>query len=159
MSEKCDRDAGRACTAALLAALVALAVPAHAGNDVSGPPSRELHIGRLVHGAGPQSGVGPGRAWWRIDWPEAERHFLDGVARCTVIDTAADSAHLSLLDDALFDRPWPLVQQPGRLIAAINFDMDTGDGREHADDPACPVAMTSFAYRVGINYRVYALTP
>jgi len=260
MSGKPDRDIGRACTAALCAALVALAVPVHAGNDVSGPPSNELHIGRLVYGTGPQSGFGPGRAWWRIDWPEAEHHFLDGVARYTVIDTAPDSAHLSLLDDALFDHPWLLVQQPGRwglsraetdrlgeylarggflmvddfhgpaqwavfeeairravpgraivdladdelldvlyeldgrtqipgrrhlvrgddgiearmpfgpprwrgirdeagrLIAAINFNMDTGDAWEHADDPAYPVAMTSFAYRVGINYLVYALT-
>ena len=36
--------------------------------------------------------------------------------------------------------------------------MDMGDAWEHADDPYYPVPMTSFAYRVGINYLVYAMT-
>ncbi len=45
-----------------------------------------------------------------------------------------------------------------RLVVAINFNMDTGDAWEHADDPGYPVPMTSFAYRIGINYLVYALT-
>ena len=46
----------------------------------------------------------------------------------------------------------------GRVIVAINFNMDMGDAWEHADDPYYPVPMTSFAYRVGINYLTYALT-
>lgn len=245
----------------LIAGMLSTALPGPAGaNNTPGAPTHELHVGRLVYRHGPQSGFGPGRAWWRIDWPEAEAHFLAGVGRYTVIDTAADSVHVALTDDALFDHPWLLVQQPGRwmlsdaetdrlgeylarggflvvddfhgdaqwrifedamaralpgrrivdladddlldvlyeldgrtqipgrrhlvrsadgvearmpagpprwrgirdddgrLMVAINFNMDTGDAWEHADDPVYPIAMTSFAYRVGINYLVYALT-
>ena len=225
-----------------------------------GTPTHELHLARLVYTHGVQASWGPGRAWWRIDWPEAERHFLAGVSRYTGIDVAADSAHVSLLDEALFEHPWLFAQQPGRwgladaeaerlgeylarggflvvddfhgpadwavfeeamgralpgrpivdldgdelldvlytldgrtqipgrrhlvgggdgiearmpyapprwrgirdeagrLVVAINFNMDMGDAWEHADDPYYPVPMTSFAYRVGINYLVYAMT-
>ena len=45
-----------------------------------------------------------------------------------------------------------------RLMVAINFNMDMGDAWEHADDPVYPLAMTSLAYRFGINYLIYALT-
>ena len=46
----------------------------------------------------------------------------------------------------------------GRLVVAINFNMDVGDAWEHADDPVYPVPMTSLAYRFGINYVIYAMT-
>lgn len=225
-----------------------------------GNPTHEVHMARLVYEHAPQSGWGPGRAWWRIDWPEAEHHFLAGVDRYTQLDVAPDSVHVSLMEDALFEHPWLFVQQPGRwrlseeesrrlgeylhrggflvaddfhgpgdwsvfanamnralpgrpiveleddvlldvhysldnrtqipgrrhlfysaegvkvrmpfgpprwrgiydddgrLMVAINFNMDTGDAWEHADDADYPVSMTSYAYRVGINYLVYALT-
>ena len=226
-------------------------------------PERELHLARLAFVADPRGGWGPGRPWWRIDWPEAEAHFLDGLARHTSIDVAADSVHVTLRDDALFDYPWLLAQQVGRwtlsdaeaarlreylerggfllvddfhggaqwdtfaaamrrvlpghrveelaaddpllqvfheldqrtqipgrrhivgidpdgeaivrmphspprwrglrdtrgqLVVAINFNMDMGDAWEHADDPYYPIAMTSLAYRFGINYVLYAMT-
>ncbi|NND92875.1 MAG: DUF4159 domain-containing protein [Granulosicoccus sp.] len=228
--------------------------------NLPGHPTHEVHIARLIYQHGPQSSWGPGRAWWRIDWPEAEHHFLAGVDRYTLMDVAPDSVHVSLLDDAVFEHPWLLAQQPGhwqlspeenarlgeylhrggflvvddfhgpddwsvfahamsqalpgravvdlnddvllnvhfmldkrtqipgrrhlistadgievrmpyspprwrgiyddrgRLMVAINFNMDTGDAWEHADDADYPVSMTSYAYRVGINYLVYALT-
>jgi hypothetical protein len=46
----------------------------------------------------------------------------------------------------------------GRLVVAINFNMDMGDAWEHADDPVYPVPMTSLAYRFGVNYVIYAMT-
>jgi hypothetical protein len=46
----------------------------------------------------------------------------------------------------------------GRLIVAINFNMDMGDAWEHADDPWYPEPMTALAYRFGINYVIYAMT-
>lgn len=45
-----------------------------------------------------------------------------------------------------------------RLMVAINHNMDIGDAWEHADDPWYPEAMTSLAYRFGINYVMYAMT-
>lgn len=46
----------------------------------------------------------------------------------------------------------------GRLVVAINFNMDMGDAWEHADDPVYPVPMTSLAYRYAVNYVIYAMT-
>ncbi len=46
----------------------------------------------------------------------------------------------------------------GRMIVAINFNMDVGDAWEHADLPQYPEAMTGLAYRFGINYIVYSMT-
>ena len=46
----------------------------------------------------------------------------------------------------------------GRLVVAINFNMDMGDAWEHADDPVYPVSMTSLAYRFAVNYVIYAMT-
>ena len=46
----------------------------------------------------------------------------------------------------------------GRMVVAINFNMDVGDAWEHADMPEYPEAMTSLAYRFGINYILYAMT-
>ena len=46
----------------------------------------------------------------------------------------------------------------GRLIVAMNFNMDMGDAWEHADTPYYPAPMTGQAYRLGVNYVIYAMT-
>jgi hypothetical protein len=54
---------------------------------------------------------------------------------------------------------WRAIYDPkGRMVVAINFNMDVGDAWEHADMPEYPEAMTSLAYRFGINYIIYAMT-
>jgi len=51
-----------------------------------------------------------------------------------------------------------IFDDDNRLMVAINFNMDMGDAWEHADDPVYPEPMTGFAYRLGINYLIYAFT-
>jgi hypothetical protein len=46
----------------------------------------------------------------------------------------------------------------GRLMVVINFNMDMGDAWEHADDPDYPADITGQAYRLGVNYVLYAMT-
>jgi hypothetical protein len=46
----------------------------------------------------------------------------------------------------------------GRLVVAINFNMDLGDAWEHADDAFYPEPLTTLAYRFGVNYVIYAMT-
>ena len=82
--------------------------------DTSRPLTTELEIARLIFDHNMYSTWGPGRPWWSIDWPEAEQHFTDGVRRYTNTNIANDSRHIRLTDNALFDLPWLLVQQPGR---------------------------------------------
>ncbi len=45
-----------------------------------------------------------------------------------------------------------------RMVVAINFNTDVGDAWEFADVPYYPEAMTTLAYRYGINYIIYAMT-
>lgn len=51
-----------------------------------------------------------------------------------------------------------IYDDSGRIMVAINFNMDLGDAWEHADDAFYPEPMTALAYRIGINYLVYAMT-
>jgi len=51
-----------------------------------------------------------------------------------------------------------VYDRKGRLEVGINFNMDMGDAWEHADDPEYPADMTGQAYRLGVNYVIYALT-
>jgi hypothetical protein len=46
----------------------------------------------------------------------------------------------------------------GRLVVAINHNMDLGDAWEHANDPRYPQEMTTLAYRFAVNYAIYAMT-
>ena len=51
-----------------------------------------------------------------------------------------------------------IYNDDGNLMVAINFNMDMGDAWEHADDPYYPNPMTATAYRLGVNYVIYAMT-
>lgn len=51
-----------------------------------------------------------------------------------------------------------IYDDDGRLMVAINFNMDLGDAWEHADWPYYPENLTALAYRYGINYIIYSMT-
>jgi hypothetical protein len=51
-----------------------------------------------------------------------------------------------------------IYDDDGRLLVAINHNMDLGDAWEHADDPGYPEPMTALAYRFAVNYVIYAIT-
>lgn len=51
-----------------------------------------------------------------------------------------------------------VLDDKGRAMVAICHNMDLGDAWEWADDPNYPEKYASLAYRVGINYIVYAMT-
>jgi hypothetical protein len=51
-----------------------------------------------------------------------------------------------------------IFDDDGRLMVAINFNMDMGDAWEHADDPWYPEPMTTLAYRFAVNYLIYTMT-
>ncbi len=43
-------------------------------------------------------------------------------------------------------------------MVAMCFNQDDGDAWEHADNPQYEAKYTSQAYRLGINYVIYAMT-
>lgn len=51
-----------------------------------------------------------------------------------------------------------IVDDHGRIMVAINFNQDIGDAWEHADDQRYPAPLTAQAYRLGINYVLYAMS-
>jgi hypothetical protein len=97
----------------------------------------------------------PGRAI--VDIPESDRllHVLYDLDQRTQIP---GERHLR----------WQQMEGPphwrgiyddqGRLMVAINHNIDMGDAWEHADDPFYPLPMTALAYRFGVNYVIYAMT-
>jgi len=51
-----------------------------------------------------------------------------------------------------------IIDDEGRVMVAINHNQDLGDAWEHADDVRYPEPLTAAAYRLGVNYVVYAMT-
>ena len=51
-----------------------------------------------------------------------------------------------------------IYDEDGRIMVAINHNIDMGDAWEHADDSHYPAPMTGLAYRFGVNYLIYAMT-
>jgi hypothetical protein len=58
-----------------------------------------------------------------------------------------------------YDPHWRgIYDDEGRLMVAINFNMDLGDAWEHANDPRYPEPFTGLATRFAVNYVIYAMT-
>ncbi len=51
-----------------------------------------------------------------------------------------------------------VLDSEGRVIIAITFNMDVGDGWEFADDLRYPERYSSEAIKLGVNYVIYAMT-
>ena len=51
-----------------------------------------------------------------------------------------------------------IMDTHGRMMVAISFNQDMGDGWEFADVPDYPERFSSEAIRLGTNYAVYAMT-
>ena len=51
-----------------------------------------------------------------------------------------------------------IYDDEGRVLVAINFNMDLGDAWEHSDDGFYPEPLTALAYRFGVNYIIYSMT-
>ncbi|MEZ5401656.1 MAG: DUF4159 domain-containing protein [Bryobacteraceae bacterium] len=51
-----------------------------------------------------------------------------------------------------------LRDRRGRMIVAMSFNQDVGDGWEFADHPDYPEKYGSMAMRLGMNYVIYAMT-
>lgn len=57
-----------------------------------------------------------------------------------------------------FPRWRGVLDNDGRVMIAINFNQDIGDAWEHSDEAEYPQPLAAEAYRLGINYVIYAMT-
>lgn len=46
----------------------------------------------------------------------------------------------------------------GRLMVMINWNTDLGDAWEHADDPDYPLPYSTYAYEMGVNMIIHAMS-
>jgi hypothetical protein len=53
------------------------------------------------------------RGSWSTDWPDADRHFLEGVRRLSGIHARPMERIVTLLDDQVFDYPWLYAVEVG----------------------------------------------
>ncbi len=51
-----------------------------------------------------------------------------------------------------------IINDEGRLLVAIVWNSDLGDAWEWAEDPFYPLRFSNFAYQLGVNLIVYAMS-
>jgi len=67
--------------------------------------------------------------------------------------------HSDQIERGGIDPHWrAILDDRGRVIVAILHNQDLGDAWEWADLPEYPERYASMAYRIGVNYIVYAMT-
>jgi hypothetical protein len=82
-----------------------------------------------------------------LTWIPGTRHLWRGPSGTVVRQPpGAAPAWRAIYDDR------------GHMVVAVNFNTDIGDAWEYADSPDYPEAMTTLAYRYGLNYLIYAMT-
>lgn len=65
----------------------------------------------------------------------------------------------SMYEQDGYEAKWRGVyDDKGRVMVAICHNMDLGDAWEWSDDPRYPEKWASLAYRIAVNYTIYAMT-
>lgn len=96
-----------------------------------------------------------------VDIPDGDEvlHVVYNIdERIQIPGVAALSRGVTYEQDGVTPHWRGVYDDHGRLMVAINFNMDLGDAWEHADDPWYPEPMTALAYRFAVNYVIYAMT-
>lgn len=90
----------------------------------------------------------------RVVYEITERTFIPGLRH---LRRGADGL-VGVSPQATGPQWRAIYDDKGRMVVAVNFNMDVGDAWEHADMPEYPEKMTALAYRFGINYILYSMT-
>lgn len=119
--------------------------------------------------------------WGTYEWQNFEREIQRVLPGYPVVDISLDHPMLSAFYDieeimqvpalgrGVDGRPtWErdgyipalrgIFDQKGRLIVVINWNTDLGDAWEWADNPYYPLKYSNFAYQMGINMIIYAMS-
>ena len=103
--------------------------------------------------------VFPDRPWVEIPESDEVMHVLYDLDKGTQIPGVRALYSGRTWEEDGFTPHWRgIYDDKGRLLIAINFNMDLGDAWEHADTPGYPEPMTAMAYRFAVNYVIYAMT-
>ena len=92
------------------------------------------------------------------DTDEVLHVLYDVDERIQIPGIAALRYGVTYEDDGVTPHWRGIYDDAGRLMVAINFNMDLGDSWEHANDPYYPEAYTGLGTRFAVNYVIYAMT-
>jgi hypothetical protein len=92
------------------------------------------------------------------DTDEVLHVLYDVDERIQIPGIVAIMRNVTYEDDGVTPHWRGIYDDAGRLMVAINFNMDLGDAWEHANDPRYPEPMTGLATRFAVNYVIYAMT-
>jgi hypothetical protein len=99
----------------------------------------------------------PDSQWIKLDPSHTVFHIfydIDGAQRIPGIYFL----HGNAPSDHMNPENWAILDGKGRIMILINWNSDMGDGWEHTYNADYPTKYANLAYRLGINYLVYALT-
>jgi len=103
--------------------------------------------------------VFPGRAIVELQSSDAIFHVIyDLDQRVQVPGISPLMRGITYEQDGYEARWRGIYDDKGRVVVAICHNMDLGDAWEWADSPDYPEQFTSLAYRIGVNYIIYAMT-
>ena len=80
------------------------------------------------------------------------------ACRCPVSSTCTAGESVKSGNGGTIPHWRAIYDDEGRVMVAMCFNQDDGDAWEHADNPQYEAKYTSQAYRLGINYVIYAMT-
>jgi hypothetical protein len=60
--------------------------------------------------------------------------------------------------DGYVPRVRGIFDDEGRLMVLVNWNTDLGDAWEWADSPDYPLRFSTYAYELGINFVIYAMS-
>jgi len=89
----------------------------------------------------------PRQGWgWGTDYPGGDCKFMGGIHRLTGMRDETDPRIYGMKDDT------------GRVMVVATYNSDMGDAWEYMDLACYPEKYSGEAYRVGLNFMIYAMT-
>ena len=117
--------------------------------------------------------------WGTYEWAEFERNIRKVFPDRPIVEVPPDHELFRSFDrieeivqvpavNNIYGRTWEqdgrvphvrgIFDDDGRLLVAINWNTDLGDAWEWADIPQYPLEYSTFAYQMGVNLIVYAMS-
>ena len=91
-----------------------------------------------------------------FDIREKDRTFIPGSRH---LRRGANGQQPQVVQPEGTQPAWRAIYSPGnKMVVAVNYETDFGDGWKFADVPYYPAEMTALAYRFGLNYVIYSMT-
>src|SRR6267142_1266655 len=118
----------------------------------------------------------PIQGWgWATDYPGGDCKFMGGIHRLTGmhvdpnpnvneiiqvpnVGNGCDGGPTWERSDDRIPRVYGISDDTGRLMVVVTYNTDLGDAWEYMDAACYPERFSGYAYRMGLNFMIYAMT-